>query len=100
MTISLAKDLNTVRALLPTITDHNVEYVERHDEVYVNFGHAEAVCIGRADDSPTHGWYAEALAWDRTGGVSEEKWLGEGTLENVLAKVAEFLTWYDAATDI
>lgn len=61
------------------------------DEVYLNYGFREAVCIGAAYLETGKAWYASAYTWDRTGGVSDEHDIALGSLGVVLDKVIVFL---------
>ena len=61
------------------------------DEVYVNYGYREAVCITTFYTELGKRWIATATAWDRTGGVSDEKDVADGGLGFVLDRVAVFL---------
>jgi hypothetical protein len=60
-------------------------------QVYINFDFATAVCIGVEYHETGKVWYATATAWDRTGGVSDEKDIAAGHLPWVLQSVAKFL---------
>lgn len=61
------------------------------NEVYVNFGYREAVCITTFYTELGKRWCATATAWDQTGGVSDEQDIADGGLGFVLDKVAVFL---------
>lgn len=69
-----------------------LEVVVQDGSVYVNFGWSEAVVITPEIAPLGRVWHAEALAWDRTHGVSAEQPVGSGShLSDVLDLVDIFL---------
>jgi hypothetical protein len=62
-----------------------------NDSVYINYDYATAVVVDVEYTTAGKVWNAEALAWDRTGGVSDEHFIAMGGLPHVLREIAQFL---------
>jgi hypothetical protein len=79
---SIREDLERVAAGVRGITKHDTEVVidasSQTFAVYVNFDHAQALVIdAQLDVGRGMTWTMTAMAWDRTGGVSAEQWIGD-----------------------
>jgi hypothetical protein len=79
---SIREDLERVAAGVRGITQHDTEVVldpsSQTFAVYVNFDHASALVIdAQLNVGKGMVWQMHALAWDRTGGVSNEHWVGD-----------------------
>lgn len=61
------------------------------DQVYINFGYLEAVCVGCEFTEHGKVWYATATAWDQSGGVMDEIGIAAGHKPHVFNEVAKFL---------
>lgn len=61
------------------------------DQVYLNYDYLTAVCVGVEYTELAKTWYAVATQWDRSGGVSDEHFIADGSLGTVLDRVALFL---------
>ena len=83
--------LRIVRSCQPA---EDVEIVD--GSIYINIGHREAISIDPVITPEGRVWQAEALAWDRTGGVSGERELGAAQLLTFLlaGSVTDFLREY------
>lgn len=91
---TLAEDLERMAASLRTITDHPIERVG-NERVDVNIGYREAVTLEPRLTPEGLRWELWVLAWDQTGGISDEKELGSLPEAEVLPRVEGFLREYD-----